>query len=292
MNKMNKINHQNYFITNKSIPYKTKINYLITIPCVNREERNAINIIDKTFKVFEDAGILEDSDSYTLKIILFESGSNDLSYLSCLNAYIAKYPGKIEIMFSKTKLNGVTNTFRMFQTINSIQMNNNNNNNNTKIDFIIWMDDDILVCKNFMKNADTWIKNYANFSLFSSLYVPYDSFFINDRKYVNNANLPGFYGTCCTIFKPKLAEYVIPYWFDEHFERFSYNPDTRFRDSLRKTFSNKKILVSFPSLVEHLNIGSAILQNKDINKGHKAKLFVGVEKDPELYVKDIYQNLI
>ena len=290
---MSKINHQNYFITNKSIPYKTKINYLITIPCVNREERNAINIIDKTFKVFEDAGILEDSDLHTLKIFLFESGSNDLSYLSCLNSYIAKYPGKIEIMFSKTKLNGVTNTFRMFQTINSIQMNNNNNNNNnTKIDFVIWMDDDILVCKNFMKNADTWIKNYANFSLFSSLYVPYDSYFINGRKYVNSANLPGFYGTCCTVFKPKLAEYIIPYWFNEHFERFNYNPDTRFRDSLRKTFSNKNILVSFPSLVEHLNIGSAILQNKDINKGHKAKLFVGVDKDPELYVKDIYQNLI
>jgi hypothetical protein len=284
MSHINHQNQQNYFITNKSIPYKTKINYLITIPCVNREERNAVNIIDKTFKVFEDAGLLEDSESYTLKIVLFESGSNDLSYLNCLKPYIDKFKDKIQIIYSNQKLNGVTNTFRMFQTIHSF--------NKQKIDFVIWMDDDILVCKNFMKNADTWIKNYANFSLFSSLYVPYDSYFINGRKYVSSANLPGFYGTCCTIFKPKLAEYVIPYWFDEHFERFSYNPDTRFRDSLRKTFSNKKILVSFPSLVEHLNIGSAILQNKDINKGHKAKLFVGVDKDPELYVKDIYQNLM
>ena len=281
---MSHINQQNYFITNKSIPYKTKINYLITIPCVNREERNAVNIIDKTFKVFEDAGLLEDSESYTLKIVLFESGSNDLSYLNCLKPYIEKYKDKIQIIYSNQKLNGVTNTFRMFQTIYSF--------NKQKIDFVMWMDDDILVCKNFMKNADTWIKNYANFSLFSSLYVPYDSYFINGRKYVNSANLPGFYGTCCTVFKPKLAEYVIPYWFNEHFERFNYNPDTRFRDSLRKTFSNKKILVSFPSLVEHLNIGSAILQNKDINKGHKAKLFVGLDKDPELYVKDIYQNLM
>jgi hypothetical protein len=285
------LNYHKFFITNKSIPYKAKLNYLITIPCVNREERNAVNIIDKTFEVFETAGLFEDSEFYTLKIILFESGSSDLSYLSCLNSYIEKYPGKIEVILSKLKLNGVTNTFRMFQYINSIK-NNNNNNNNNKTDFIIWMDDDILVCKNFMKNADTWIKNYANFSLFSSLYVPYDSFFLSGRKYVCEANLPGFYGTCCTIFKPQLAEFVIPYWFHEHFERFSYNPDTRFRDSLRKTFNMGKILVSFPSLVEHLNIGSAILQNKDINKGHKAKLFVGVDKDPELYVKDIYQNLV
>ena len=279
-------NYRKFFITNKSILYKTKLNYLITIPCVNRAERNAVNIIDKTFEVFEAAGLFQDSDFYTLKIILFESGSNDLSYLECLNKYIEKYNVKIEIIYSKLKLNGVTNTFRMFQYINSIR------NNNNKIDFIMWMDDDILVCKNFMKNADTWIKNYANFSLFSSLYVPYDSFFLTGRKYVCEANLPGFYGTCCTIFKPQLAEFVIPYWFHEHFERFSYNPDTRFRDSLRKTFNIGKILVSFPSLVEHLNIGSAILQNKFVNKGHKAKIFVGVDKDPELYVKDIYQNLV
>ena len=280
------LNYHKFFITNKSIPYKAKLNYLITIPCVNREERNAVNIIDKTFEVFENSGLFEDSDFYTLKIILFESGSNDLSYLECLNKYIEKYNVKIEIIYSKLKLNGVTNTFRMFRYINSIR------NNNNKIDFIMWMDDDILVCKNFMKNADTWIKNYANFSLFSSLYVPYDSFFLSGRKYVCEANLPGFYGTCCTIFKPQLAEFVIPYWFHEHFERFNYNPDTRFRDSLRKTFNIGKILVSFPSLVEHLNIGSAILQNKFVNKGHKAKIFVGVDKDPELYVKDIYQNLV
>lgn len=282
-------NYHKFFITNKSIPYKTKLNYLITIPCVNREERNAINILDKTFDVFENAGLFEDNEFYTVKIILFESGSIDLSYLSCLNSYIEKYPGKIEIMFSNKKLNGVTNTFRMFQTINSISQNGIGNN---KIDFIIWMDDDILVCKNFMKNADTWIKNYANYSLFSSLYVPYDTFFLSGRKYVCEANLPGFYGTCCTIFKPQLAQFVIPYWFHEHFERFDYNPDTRFRDSLRKTFNIGKILVSFPSLVEHLNIGSAILQNKLVNKGHKAKLFVGVDKDPELYIKDAYQNLV
>ena len=41
-----------YFITNKRIPYNQKLKYLIVIPCVNREERNAINIIDKTIEEF------------------------------------------------------------------------------------------------------------------------------------------------------------------------------------------------------------------------------------------------
>jgi uncharacterized protein YdaU (DUF1376 family) len=43
----------NYFITNQKIPYDKKLKYLITIPCVNREERNAINVIERTFQSFE-----------------------------------------------------------------------------------------------------------------------------------------------------------------------------------------------------------------------------------------------
>jgi hypothetical protein len=43
----------------------------------------------------------------------------------------------------------------------------------------------------------------------------------------------------------------------------------------------KKICVSYPSLVDHMNIGSAIKQNKLINKDHKAKLFIGVNNDPK-----------
>ena len=37
----------NYFVNNQKIERVLK--YLITIPCVNRIERNAINVIEKTF---------------------------------------------------------------------------------------------------------------------------------------------------------------------------------------------------------------------------------------------------
>jgi hypothetical protein len=134
-----------------------------------------------------------------------------------------------------------------------------------------------------------WIKNYANFSIFSSLYVPYPSYEIKNRKYIKLADLPGFYGTCCTIFKPELSKYVIPTWFDSHFERFEYNPDTRFRDSIRMKFPNaKRICVSYPSFVQHMNIGSAIKQKQKVNKGHKTNNFIGEDNDPELYINDIY----
>ena len=270
------MNDLSYFITKKEIPYETKLKYLIAIPCVNREERNAINVIDKTFESFKKSGLFDSDIDVT--IILFESGSKDTSYLDFTQEYTTLKP--IQIIYSNISLNGISNTLKMFYYINKLP--------ETLFDFIIWMDDDIFVCNNFIKNADIWIKNYANHSIFSSLYVPYDSVFIKNRKYVQLANLGGFYGTCCTIFKPRLAKYVIPNWYNNHFEKFEYNPDTRFRDSVKKYFPQAtKICVSFPSFVEHMNIGSAIKQKKVVKIGHKSKFFIGENSDPKLYINDL-----
>ena len=269
-----------FFITKEKINYDRKLNYLITIPCVNREERNAINVIDKTFICFEKSGLFESNINLTL--LLFESGSKDVSYLDFIKTYIDKYCTetsniKIHIIYSNTPLNGNTNTLRMFFYIYKLPKKN--------YDYVLWMDDDIYVCKNFIKNADIWIKNYANFSIFSSLYVPYNSFYIKNRKDVQLANLPGFYGTCCTIFKPELSKFILPYWNNKHFEDFNYNPDARFRDCVRHFFPNAhKICVSYPSLVEHMNIGSAIKGKKVVNKGHKALYFIGEDNDPEWFI--------
>lgn len=265
----------NYFITNKPIPVEIKLRYLISIPCVNREERNAINVIDKTFEQFEKSGLFE--SDIDVSIILFESGSKDTSYLNFLEKY-KKYNKHIQIIYSNVKLNSVSNTLRMFVFLSKMSINT--------FDFIIWMDDDIFICNNFIKNADSWIKCYANYSLFSSLYVPYHSIPVNGKKFLNLADLPSFIGTCCTIFKPLLSRYVIPHWYDYHFQKFEYNPDTRFRDSLRREFPQiRKICVSFPSFVDHMNIGSAIQMTKVIKKhGHKAKLFIGTENDPKVYL--------
>jgi len=272
----------NFFITKKKIDYNKKLKYLITIPCVNREERNAINVIDRTFLSFEKSGLFNSDIEIT--IMLFESGSVDKSYLDFIETYREMYRDKkIIIINSDKNLNGISNTLRMFYYINKLPQ---------KYDFIIWMDDDIFVSKNFIKNADIWIKNYANFSIFSSLYVPYRSAIIKNRRYVRLSNIHEFYGTCCTIFKPELAKYVIPYWYDDHFEKFNYNPDTRFRDSIRKSFPKiHKIFVSYPSLVEHMNIGSSIKLQKVVNNGHKALFFIGEDIDIELYLNDLINDV-
>ena len=262
-----------FFITKEKIPHDKKLKYLIAIPCVNRIERNAVNLIELTFESFRKSGLFDNND-IDFKIILFESGSKDVSYLNFIEKYNTNK--NIHIFYSKTPLNGNSNTLRMFHIISKIAENS--------FDYVLWMDDDIYVCKNFIKNADIWIKNYANFSIFSSLYVPYNSYEIHNRKYVKLANLPGFYGTCCTIFKPRLAKFVIPNWYNEHYDKFNYNPDTRFRDNIRKQFPNAlRICVSSISLVQHMNIGSAIKHKTVVNKGHKCNNFVGEDNDPELY---------
>jgi len=78
----------NKIITNKVIPQQTQLKYLIVIPCVNREERNAINVIQQTFEGFEKSGLFQSNIDF--KILLFESGSNDKSYLDFLQSYQEK----------------------------------------------------------------------------------------------------------------------------------------------------------------------------------------------------------
>ena len=264
----------NNIITNKVIPEEYKLKYLICIPCVNRTERNALNIIDKTFEGFEKAGMFESDIDFD--IILFESGSVDKSYLDFIQEYKTKYKKNIFINESNKKENANTNTYRMFLILRKIPVN--------YYDFIIWMDDDVFVCQKFIENADAWIKKYANFSFFSSLYVPYRTYFIKGSVNVQHADLSNFYGTCCTIFKQDVVNLPIQNWFWQHFELFNFNPDARFRDCIRRKFNTlKKICVSFPSLVQHMNIGSSIYNNKNVNKGHKCNNFVGVDVDPKFY---------
>ena len=264
----------NKIITNKVIDFEKKLRYLIVIPCVNREERRAINIIEETFSGFEKSGMFESIIEF--KILLFESGSYDKSYLDFIKVYQEKYPNKIEIIYSDLKLNGNGNTFKMFLFLNKIPKNN--------VDFIIWMDDDVFVCKKFIENADAWIKKYANFSMFSSLYVPYDSYPIKKFKYISHARVQDFIGTCCTIFKPEIMKYPLAQWFHKHHQMFDFNPDVRFRESIRKYFFHiNKMCVSNPSLVQHMNIGSSIYKNKKKNKGHRCNNFIGEDVDPKLY---------
>lgn len=265
--------------TFRKISPQQPLKYLIAIPCVNREERNAIQIIHQTFDCFEKNGIFQDYENISVDIILFESGSKDIRYLEFLKPYFEKYPQKIHIIFSKTPLDGPQNIYRLFQHVQQqdcIQ----------KYDFILWMDDDIIICKNFILNCDAWIRSYMNFTIFGSLYSPYHSYTIpqSTNPFCERSYIRSYHGSCCTIFKPILAKYITPLWFQTKLLRNVVEPDLRFRESIMKFFPHiQYFFVSNPSFVQHLNIGSAIYQNKHIKKGHHARQFIGENIDPLLY---------
>lgn len=245
--------------------------YLIAIPCVNRAEKGATQVIEDTFRSFEKSGMFESSISF--KILLLESGSKDRSYLDFVKTYQDKYNKDINILFSDIPLNGTTNTLRMFQFLKNMKK--------PFFDYVLWMDDDVWVCKNFIENADIWIRRYAKNTLFNSLYVPYPTFKSSlKHPYRHIAQIGAFIGTCCTVFRPIIAKHVVKHWYTSYFNEFQYNPDVRFRESLRIEFPHiKGFYVSYPSLVEHMNIGSTIRKNGQ--KGHKSIFFPGEDFDPD-----------
>jgi hypothetical protein len=268
------------FYSRQKIPMIQKLKYLFVMPCVNRLERNAIQVIEKTFENFETNKLFDNLPNVEWKFILFESGSKDLSYLNPILPFVEKYKNQIQIIFSQSPLDGPKNIFRIFDMAHKIDKN--------ECDFIIWMDDDILVCQNFLKNCDFWIRNCMNFTIFGSLYSPYHSFPIQNfdsSSICRQSYVRSYHGSCCTIFKPALAKYIIPLFFKTNLLRNVVEPDLRFRESIMKFFPNiQNFLVSYPSLVYHLNIGSAIYGHKQIKKGHQCREFIGVDKDPKWYI--------
>ncbi len=276
-------------LTLKPISKKTKLKYAICLTCVNREEKGHKNIIEETFKSFENGGMF--SSRIDVEYYLFESGSKSLEYLNFIENYKIKYPElKINIIESSFPLDGFTNTHRM-----CIYLNNLNNTeikacsqsdsqcnfvaeNDKKYDFVLWMDDDIWVCKKFLENMDAWVKRFGNFSVFSSLYVPFITFPMKNNNLAHTAYIYNYFGSCCTIFKPELVKYIPVHFFNK-----VGKPDSKFRRCIEHYFpNNNKILVSSVSLVQHMNAGSVNHANTKGYGGHKAKNYVG-NIDPKIY---------
>jgi len=214
------------------------------------------------------------------KIVLLESGSKDTSYLDFIQKYKEKYNTDIDIHYSNKVLNGTTNTFRMFVYIKQVI---------NYVNYVLWMDDDIFVCKNFIENADLWIKKYAQNLPFTSLYAPYRTNLDNKHRFRHNAPIGSSFGTCCTVLRPYVADAILKYWLLPYFDEYNYNPDRRFRDCIMKEYPwYKTFFLSFPSLVQHMNIGSTIRKNPN-SRGHEALYFYGEHVDPN-YIQLIYKN--
>jgi hypothetical protein len=248
--------------------------YLICIPCVNREEKaNVKNVLHITFRSLEEGGVFQQK-KIPFDIFLFESGSKNLEYLQFLEEYRQKYPHiQIKVLEHPTPLDGYTNTHRMFLHLTQFDKEDRT------YDYVIWMDDDILVCKKFMENVDGWMRKFGHKSIFTSLYVCYPSFPSKIHPSVYYSHIFNYYGSCCTIFRPQLAK-AVPHLF---FQKVG-KPDSKFRRCIEHFFPNHPtILVPKVSFVQHLNAGSVNHAGTDY-KGHRSHNFVGVKRDPKYWI--------
>ena len=73
-------------ITKKRIPKNTNLKYLLIIPCVNREERSAINIIKRTFESFENGGLFTTNIKFDLVTNFFSFGEMSKFYFNYANS--------------------------------------------------------------------------------------------------------------------------------------------------------------------------------------------------------------
>ncbi len=262
----------------KRIPKQQKLKYAICITCVNREEKGHKNIIQETFRSFENGGMFE--SKIDVEFLLFESGSKNFDYLNFIEKYKEKYNHlKIHIITNSFPLDGFTNTHRMFLHLTKYESQLKENNKLEDLyDFVLWMDDDIWVCKKFLENMDAWVKRFANFSIFTSLYIPFITFPMKNNNIAHTAYIYNYFGSCCTIFRPQLAKFIPQHFFDK-----VGKPDSKFRRCIEHHFpSMNKILVSSVSLVQHMNAGSVNHADNKGYKGHMAKNFVGFV-DPKIY---------
>jgi len=243
--------------------------YLICITCVNRAEKGIKNVIQYTFQSLKDGGVFQSKIPFD--IILFESGSKDLSYLDFIEEYKTNYPHiQFTILENSFPLDGFTNTHRMFLHLTKLE---------SDYKYVIWMDDDILVCKKFMENLHGWMRKFGHKSIFTSLYVCYPSFSTKIHPSVHYSYIYNYYGSCCTIFQPQLAKFVTPLFFQK-----VGKPDSKFRRSIEHFFPKQNtILVPKYSMVQHLNAGSVNHAGTQY-KGHRSHNFVGIKNDPKYYL--------
>lgn len=262
-----------YFESDKII---TK--YVISILAYNRSDLGNDNLIKESMISLYKSGLFESNIDF--KLLLHDSGSLDMEYLE-------EYKNLPNVIIKKCKqsTNQLVNAHSMLSYIN----------NNIECDYIIYMEDDILFCKNWLENIDNWIhKHEENTDLIFSFYSPYLDTLI---EYENNKdidmwkyNIEKFYGAQCLAFKPDKILSILSI-----FNKSDLYPknngigipgftDMLIQNWLKNNSEKSFIKCSVPNLIQHMNIASSYGTT-----GHKSLCFFGEDVDPRIKFKS---NLI
>ena len=243
--------------------------YIFAMTVCNRIESGGINHLDTTIASLRASGLWDSGIDFVL--LLHDTGSKDQSYLD-------KYVGQENciVVKPKEKLGQQDNMVAMLQYAND-------NLGGSKDDYVLFLEDDILFCDNFISNLDVWVKKHVvDEDIFQSFYVPYTQSQENIAKGIDEQFLlRHFYGAQALGFKYHRLSSLLA-WLK--MSRSSNGKWTALNDLLIRawveTFGKPTMKVSAPPLTQHLNTGSSLH-----TPTHQAPNFTG--KDPCFFSEGI-----
>lgn len=239
--------------------------YLISMRTMDRSPKKSY--MHKTMGSLIKSGLFESIIPFELH--LFDGGSLSIDYLrqykSLNNLFIHEVDHKI------------TRNENWLRSIEYVKHFN--------CDYIIQLEDDILVCDNWLESIDSYIKKHPtliNRNPMTSFYAPYKEIERKTAKKVDNweQNYQQFYGTQCILFKKDIALEVVEYIKNgiENFDDCSFKfrgekygrgmiggcIDLWLQEWGAANYSGKHFLVSCPSFVQHIGR----IKNKHLHQSH------------------------
>jgi hypothetical protein len=239
--------------------------YLISMRTMDRFPKKSY--MHKTMGSLIKSGLFESIIPFELH--LFDGGSTSIDYLR-------QYKSLDNLFIHKTN-SKITRNENWLRSIEHIRYFN--------YDYVIQIEDDILVCDNWLESIDAYIKKHQKLidkNPMTSFYAPYKEIERKTSKKIEywEQSYQQFYGTQCILFKKDIALKVIEYIkngigdFDNCSFKFRGEKygrgmigaciDLWLQEWGAANYSDKYFLVSCPSFVQH--IGE--IENKHLHQSH------------------------
>jgi len=236
------------------------MNIVLGFTVCNRTETGNKNLIHNTILSLEKSGLWNSKIHF--KIVLSDSNSKRISYLLpfAKNKDIA-----ITKMKHKTNKKGAKANHNMMHLFDYVLKK-------YEFDYFLYLEDDIIFCKNFIENVKKWLDIYNN-KLIASFYTPFKIIeeLYNKGIYAwEEYPREKFYGTQCNCFT-KTSLHSLYYF-------LKGNLKGGLQDfHLRKWMEHlgiENMSASCPSLVQH------ITDNSVLQTPSHTSFFLGEDTDP------------
>lgn len=245
--------------------------YAIVMTVCNRSELGGGDTLDKTMNSLKNSGLWESGIDFTL--LLHDTGSDNKTYLD-------KYKNLPNTIIECNK----NREMMLINVINMLVYTKEH----IPCDYIVYLEDDIIFCKNWIQNVDAWLnKNVDYDNWFVSFFYPYPK--EDFKSQVIKLPSEKYYGTqCLGIMRSKL-ESLINHFDAKNKEGYQTGQDMFIREWLVLGNNSEFIKFSNPSLIQHQNLQSTL--STSVSE-LISDLFVGEDQDPKFYTEEYMSNAI